>query len=91
LGFRWSKDEAQQKYRLQLSLDLQFKDILHQAVLDEPTMTIKKPASGVYYMRVSTVDTDGYEGPFSTAQEIEVPYDGIMHYLIPVGLLILAL
>ena len=93
MAFRWSKGEPGQTYRFQLSEDSDFETLVNESQVENPEITIAKPEWGTYYMRVATIDTDGYEGPFSTAQKIEVPYEGLLHWAIPpaLGLLFLVL
>ncbi len=41
--------------------------------LDQPEVTIDKPGdAGIYYMRYRAIDADGFVGPYSSAQTIEV-------------------
>ncbi|MEM7405585.1 MAG: FecR domain-containing protein [Pseudomonadota bacterium] len=91
MNFRWSKGEPGQTYHFQFARDAKFEELVSDETLDKPTITIERPSSGDYYLRIATIDTDGYHGPFSTAQKIEVPYDGIMHYLLPAAFLLLSL
>lgn len=35
-------------------------------------MTVPRPDPGHYFLRVRTIDADGYEGPFGAAQAVDV-------------------
>lgn len=73
LNVRW-RGEPGQVFRLQLSRDAAFGQILHErAGLAEPTASLERPAPGVYFLRVQATDPDGFVGPFTTPQRIEVP------------------
>jgi len=73
LNVRW-RGEPGQVFRLQLSRDATFGQILHErAGIAEPTASLERPAPGVYYLRVQATDPDGFVGPFTTPQRIEVP------------------
>ena len=42
-------------------------------VLDTPQTQIERPEPGLYFMRIKTIDADGFAGPFGAAQRFEVP------------------
>jgi hypothetical protein len=72
LRFSWPA-LPNQTFLFQLSRDPQFMRIELERKLAEPHVTLERPAAGTYYMRVQATDPDGYVGPFTTAQRIEVP------------------
>ncbi len=76
LNFRWSAAEGGKRYHLQIAADAQFNDILIDELQSEPAYTLHRPTPGTYYLRVATVEPDGYEGPFSAVQSADVPYEG---------------
>jgi hypothetical protein len=41
--------------------------------LDQPSTSIARPEGGSYFMRVRATDADGFVGPFTRPQRIEVP------------------
>jgi len=57
----------------QLSDDAAFGRVLVEQHLDEPRVTVPRPAGGTYYMRVQATDADGFVGPFSRTQTLQVP------------------
>lgn len=62
-----------QKYHIQIAEDEVFNKILVDKHSDAPQVEIKKLRGGTYYMRASTIDSDGYIGSFSKPQSINVP------------------
>lgn len=72
LRFSWPAAPGQ-TFLFQLSRDPQFARIDLERKLAEPRVALERPAAGTYYMRVRATDPDGYVGPFTTAQRIDVP------------------
>jgi hypothetical protein len=72
LRFSWPA-RPKQTFLFQLSRDPQFAGIELERKLMEPHVTLERPAAGTYFMRVQATDPDGYVGPFTTVQRIEVP------------------
>jgi len=64
-----------QSYHFQMSDDESFSDLLVDKRSDEPGFEIARPTGGTYYIRVRTIDPDGFIGPFAAPQSIDVPYD----------------
>lgn len=73
LLFRWRAGGAGDKYQIQVARDPDFA----RPILDETVTTnqsqIDRPEPGTYYLRVKTIDADGYAGPFGPSQQLEVP------------------
>jgi hypothetical protein len=70
--FRWRAGEPDQTYQVQFARDPAFEDILFDEQVGEPQVIIGRPEPGQYFLRVRTLDDDGYEGPFSTTQSVYV-------------------
>jgi hypothetical protein len=64
-----------QTYHFQMSDDESFSDLLVDKYSDEPGFEIPRPGGGEYFIRVRTIDPDGFVGPFGTPQSIDVPYN----------------
>ena len=64
-----------QTYHFQMSDDVTFSDLIVDKYTDTPGFEIPIPNGGEYFIRVRTIDPDGFVGPFATAQSIDIPYD----------------
>ncbi len=69
---RWSAGVPGQQYRFQLSRDWRFETLLVNSTLTEPQITLPRLESGFYYLRIKTIDVDGYAGPFGPGQRIQI-------------------
>ncbi len=72
LTFAWS-GEPGQAFLFQFARDAQFADIVAEQPLDGATTTLARPEAGTYHMRVRATDPDGFVGPFTRAQIVQVP------------------
>jgi hypothetical protein len=70
--FRWRAGQPDQTYQVQFARDPAFEDILSDEQVGEPQVIIERPEPGQYFLRVRTIDDDGYKGPFSTAQSVYI-------------------
>jgi hypothetical protein len=73
MTFRWSAGLPGQQYQFQLASDPRFETVLVDRRVSAPQLTIPRPASGFYYLRMRTLDADGYAGPYGPTQRIDVP------------------
>lgn len=73
LQIRWRAGLPGQRYQFQLADESSFSAPLVDKTVDEPNIELDKPDSGTYYMRIRTIDADGFENPFGTTQTLEVP------------------
>ncbi len=71
--FRWSAGLPGQQYEFQLAKDANFENIIVDQRVSEPQLTIARPESGFHYLRMRTVDADGYLGPYGPTQRIDIP------------------
>ncbi len=71
--FRWSAGLSGQRYQFQLASDPEFAGPLVSMRVAEPQATLSYPPSGVYYLRIKTLEKDGREGPFGPAQRVSIP------------------
>jgi hypothetical protein len=72
VGFSWS-GEPGQTFDFQLASDAGFKNLVLEKKVSQPEIAIEKPSdAGIYYMRYRAIDPDGFVGPYSSAQTIEV-------------------
>lgn len=75
LTLRWRQGPPGQNYEFQLAKDIRFQHIVMDKRLAEPQIAISRPESGLYYLRIRTIDDDGYVGPYGSPQRISVPPD----------------
>lgn len=73
LTLRWQSGEPGQRYRVQLARRLDFEKRLLDRTLEQPQISLPRPRGGRWYVRVQTIDDDGYAGPFSPPQELTLP------------------
>ena len=73
MTFRWSAGLPGQRYQFQLAKDVNFEDIVVSSEVSEPQLTIPRPESGFHYLRMRSVEADGYVGPYGPVQRIDVP------------------
>lgn len=73
LTLRWQKGEPGQRYRVQVSRKSDFAKPLLEQEVDVPQIELDRPGGGKWYVRVQTVEDDGYAAPYGPAQEIRLP------------------
>ncbi|MEQ1529607.1 MAG: hypothetical protein ABL925_09840, partial [Methylococcales bacterium] len=86
-----------QKYQFQIAKDELFKDILidqqvpqpQLSIPPQPQLSIPPQPPGTYYVRIRSIDGDGFIGPFSQAQVLEIPEGGLYYWLLLLPLLAL--
>ncbi len=78
-----------QRYHFQLAEDVEFTKLLLDEQTSQPRVEIQRPDSGEYFVRVRTIDPDGFTGPFGQAQTIDIPMEGLYWWLLLLPLLAL--
>ncbi|MBU1237828.1 MAG: FecR domain-containing protein [Gammaproteobacteria bacterium] len=73
LTLAWS-GEPGQTFLFQFARDDKFTDLVAERELTEASITLPRPQPDTYYMRVRATDADGFVGPFTDTQIVEVPY-----------------
>ena len=74
LALRWPAGSgAGVRYQAQLARDVDFAMLESEHTVNEPQLTLRRPAPGTYYLRVRTIEADGFEGAFGTTQAFAVP------------------
>lgn len=68
----WPAGTPGQRYHIQMDRHPDFAHPQVDQTLDQPMLQIKKPGSGTWYVRVQTIDTDGYAGPWGAVQKIRL-------------------
>lgn len=72
VSFGWPAGASGQRYHIQMDHHPDFAHPQIDQTLDQPLLQIKKPGSGTWYVRVQTIDTDGYAGPWGAVQKIRL-------------------
>jgi hypothetical protein len=73
LIFRWQAGDEGAKYQLQLANEPSFAKFVVDRVLTENQVRLDRPVPGIYFMRLKTIDADGFAGPFGAPQKIDIP------------------
>jgi len=90
LVFRWRARTGDDAYDVQVARDPAFKELLLERRENLPELLLDKPKAGTYYLRVRTIESDGFVGPYGSAQQFEVPRS-LWWWLAPGALLLLLL
>lgn len=70
--FTWGGEDGQ-TFDFQLARDATFTNIVSQSKLNKPEIVVEKPREpGTYFMRYRAIDPDGFVGPYSGSQKIDV-------------------
>lgn len=77
LVIRSRKGLPGQHYQFQMSEYEDFQELMVDQQAAEPSFEIALPDAGEYYVRVRTIDPDGFVGPFGAVQTIDIPYDNL--------------
>ncbi|MDE2389573.1 MAG: hypothetical protein KGN35_10945 [Betaproteobacteria bacterium] len=86
MTFAWRAAEEGQSFQFQFARDREFTGILHEESTAASQLTIAKPDSGTYYLRIKTIESDGFQGPWGKPQAVEVPF-GISYWFMLLMLL----
>jgi hypothetical protein len=90
LLLRWpASGPAGTRWQVQLARDAGFAQMVRDETLAEPQLLLRDPPSGSYFLRVKTIDADGFAGPFGQTQQIDVPSSPWWWLLVPAVLLLL--
>lgn len=74
LNFSWKAGGDGDKYQIQMADDSTFKHVLADQIVTEPQVSIPRPNSGgTYFLRIKTIEADGFAGAYGPAQSFEVP------------------
>ena len=85
VALRWQAGLAGQTYAVQFASNETFSENVRVVPSEEPELVIQSPEKTLWF-RVRTIDIDGYEGPYGTAQRIEIPEES-RWYLLGIPLL----
>ncbi|QOJ22645.1 MAG: FecR domain-containing protein [Gammaproteobacteria bacterium] len=86
MTFAWRAAEEGQSFQFQFARDREFANIIHEESTAASQLTIAKPDSGTYYLRIKTIESDGFQGPWGKPQAVDVPF-GISYWFMLLMLL----
>jgi hypothetical protein len=86
MTFAWRAAEEGQSFQFQFARDREFTNIIHEESTAASQLTIAKPDSGTYYLRIKTIESDGFQGPWGKPQAVDVPF-GISYWFMLLMLL----
>ena len=90
IHIRWQDLGDGMSYHFQMAGDQDFSVVLIDRSIGKPETVIQKPGdSGIYYIRVSAIDSKGYEGKFSNPQSFTIKEGSLFVFLGVVGTLCL--
>ena len=70
--FTWAAAGPGSRYRVQVARDAAFADLVLDESVATPATSLASPGAGTYYLRVKTIEGDGYEGVFGPVQAFDV-------------------
>jgi hypothetical protein len=73
IDFSWQPGTAEQRYHVQMDRDPAFAHPAVDQTVDKPTLQIRKPASGTWFVRVQVIDSDGYAQSWGPTQKMHLP------------------
>ena len=72
--FRWPAGEASDQYQIQVARDDTFESPIVDEMISESSYSMSRPEEpGNIYMRTKLIEPDGFEGSWSTPQNLEIP------------------
>jgi hypothetical protein len=83
------RESAGARYQLQVARDAAFTTLLHDERVEVAQWLLRSPAPGSYFVRVRTIDADGFVGPFGAVQQVDVRWFEWWMLLVPALLLLL--
>lgn len=72
LAFSWEALPGQ-TFDVQVARDAEFTDLVLEQRVDQPRIDLGQPGTGRFYMRFRARDADGFVGPYSAPQYVEIP------------------
>jgi hypothetical protein len=87
----WRKAGPNQRYQAQVANDSRFYDLETDKVGPETSLSIAQSTRQVRYLRVRTIEPDGYLGPWGAVQRIDPPPDPTVWFFPAITLLAILL
>lgn len=81
----WNSASSKQRFQLQIASDKEFTDIITDETVNEPKYAFEPFKDEPRYLRVKSIEQDGYEGPWGSTQMIEpLPKEPVNYW--PLGI-----
>ena len=74
MDIRWRAGSAGQQYQFQMADEDSFSKPMIDIKSADAKISLPTPDGGTYYVRIRTIDPDGFIGPFGIPQSIDVPH-----------------
>ncbi|MGE4088081.1 MAG: FecR domain-containing protein [Immundisolibacter sp.] len=74
LVIQWARPAPGQTFWFQLASDAEFKKLRVDQAVAQPRVDLPRPGGGRYFLRIRTIEADGFAGPFGEPQQITVPH-----------------
>lgn len=74
LVIQWAQPAPGQTFWFQLARDAEFKTLCVDQAVAEPRIDLPRPRGGRYFLRIRTIEADGFAGPFGEPQQFRVPH-----------------
>lgn len=87
-SFVWTASEARQRYEWQLARDPSFRELLRSGGSSTPELTLEQLPYGRHYLRVRSIDADGFRAPFGPAADVDVPLPRWVWFALPAIMLL---
>jgi hypothetical protein len=71
----WPQASPEQTYHVQLAFDPSFNNLELDEFTPKPSISFSKSSTEVRYLRVRSIEPDGYRGPWGIVQRIDRPPD----------------
>ncbi|MGB5562701.1 MAG: FecR domain-containing protein [Sedimenticolaceae bacterium] len=71
----WPQASPEQTYHVQLAFDPSFSNLELDEFTPKPSISFPKSSTEVRYLRVRSIEPDGYQGPWGIVQRIDRPPD----------------
>lgn len=84
LEIRWD-GAAASRYHVQVARDIAFRKLVADREVDGPSLSIRRPHAGAYYVRVQLADPGASADPFGTPRQFEVPLRLWLRILLPLA------
>ncbi len=86
--FRWTATDSGQQFEWQLAADPLFRRVLREGRSAAAELRLEALPVGHHYLRVRTLDADGFESAFGPATRVAVPVPAWVWFVVPAIVLI---